>query len=204
MTIKEKTVTYKTYDFDDLEPDIQERVLDRFREAASEFDFQFSSECVIEDAKEVGKLLGINIQNIYYSGFSSQGDGACFDSSFEYVKGCKQTVMAYAPQDKVLHQITNDFVQVQKRNGYLLEGATSHSGFYYHSGCMVIDVGKGFYCDEVSEGATNDMKQVLRGFADWIYSRLESEYEHITSQDVICNNIRDNEYRFLDTGEIDV
>lgn len=203
MTIQEKAVTYKTYDFDDLELDVQEKVLDKFRIYAGE-DFSFSAEFVIEDVKEVGKLLGIDITNIYYSGFCSQGDGACFDSDFGYVKGCKKAVMDYAPQDKALHEIVQNLVDIQGHSWFSLEGGTAHSGHYYHSGCMAINVGYSGYSEMYpSDDSVDDMKQVLRDFADWIYSRLEFEYEFITSEDVVRDNIRDNEYRFLDTGEID-
>ena len=62
-----KTITKTLYEFDDLDEDAKETARAWWREGILEHDFWY--ECAIEDAKELGKLLGIEIENVYFSGF---------------------------------------------------------------------------------------------------------------------------------------
>ena len=45
-------------------------------------------ESTFDDAKAIGALMGMDIDGIYFSGFCSQGDGACFEAGLSYRKGC--------------------------------------------------------------------------------------------------------------------
>ena len=47
---------------------------------------EFWDNCVIEDAKEQGRLRGFEIDKIYYSGFWSQGDGASWTGTINLTK----------------------------------------------------------------------------------------------------------------------
>ena len=78
-----KTITIETYEFDELDDAAKEKARDWFRTASN--DDTFWSECVLEEAEEQGVLMGIEFDRdrdhsakIYWSGFCSQGDGACF------------------------------------------------------------------------------------------------------------------------------
>jgi hypothetical protein len=73
-----KRVTETTvYQFDELSDEAKEKAREWYRQG--NVTTRFWSECTIDDAKEIGKLLGMDIDNIYFSGFWSQGDGACFE-----------------------------------------------------------------------------------------------------------------------------
>jgi hypothetical protein len=55
------------------------------------------------------------------------------------------------------------------------------------------------YADkETAEGMT----EILRLFADWIYDKLEKEYRYQTSDEIVDENIRCNEYEFFKNGKI--
>lgn len=49
--------------------------------------------------------------------------------------------------------------------------------------------------DELSD------KAKARTFADWIYRQLESEYEHVNSDESVAETIRANEYEFTADGK---
>ena len=62
------------YKFNELSDKAKEYARDKYRE---NFDFSLCSDYVFEECKELFKLLGVSVDRFYYSGFSSQGDGAC-------------------------------------------------------------------------------------------------------------------------------
>ena len=110
------TVQTDVFTFSELSADAQQRAIDTAREWAAQDDF--FSEYVIDDAKTIAALMGIEIDNIYYSGFWSQGDGAQFTGNYSYQKHGAKSVREYAPQDSELQLIANGLQDVQRRNFY--------------------------------------------------------------------------------------
>ncbi len=107
-----------TFTYEQLSEDAQEKARDWFRESNLDYNWWDSIE---EDAIEIAKLMGITLDNMYFSGFSSQGDGACFEGSYSYAKGGYKAVKDYAPMDTVLHSIASNLQEIQKRNFYSIE-----------------------------------------------------------------------------------
>lgn len=207
-----RTIETKVYQYDELSARAQEKARDWYLGAGWEFD---GAEYVVEDAVRAGALMGIDIHThsvplmngktrqeptVYYSGFASQGDGACFEASYKYCKGSAKALKAYAPQDKDLARIAQGLQDLQKAHFYSLTAETCHLGHYYHSGCMEVEVADSREFD-VSENAENDLRDILRDFADWIYKQLETEYWYQTSDDQVAETIRINEYEFTAAGE---
>lgn len=120
---------------------------------------------VYEDAKVIAALMGIKITNIYFSGFASQGDGACFEGLYEYKKGCTKNIKSYAPEDKELHRIVQELVAVQRGAFYRLCASVTHMGVYSHENSVII----------VTEDQTNTIIKCMKDFMRWIYRRLEKE-----------------------------
>ena len=193
---------YEVFKFDELSDEAKEAALDKMREWNGQ-DSSWS-ECTIEDAKEIGKIIGIDIDNIYWSGFCSQGDGACFEGSYEYRKGSVKELKAYAPKDEELHRIALDLSKVQRRFFYQLSATVKHSGHYYHEMCTEISVynddacGNSFFGDDTYEG----ISELLRDFMRWIYKTLESEWDYQNSEKVLIEMIECNEYLFNFDGSV--
>jgi len=194
-----RTITSTVYLFSELSETAKEVARDWFRQTV------FSDPCdwehVYEDAIECGQLLGIDITKIYYSGFSSQGDGACFIGSYKYQKGAVTAIKAHAPQDTKLHQIAYGLQSVQKRHFYQLKASCTHSGHYQHSGCMHVDVSKD--TEVYNDYGEDEITQLLRDFADWIYiyTLLETEYDYQMSDESVDKNIIANAYEFTVGGK---
>jgi hypothetical protein len=75
----EKTVTLFT--FDELEGHAKDRALETLRRFAT--GDSFWHEGITEgDAKECAKLAGFDIDRVMFTGFWSQGDGACFEGAW--------------------------------------------------------------------------------------------------------------------------
>ena len=163
----------------------------------------FWSEGVLEDAKTAGALMGFDIENIYYSGFSSQGDGACFTGSIRYKKGALKNVKAYAPNDAELQRIAREWQSLQKSNFYALRASVKHRGHYWHEMCTTFDCedtrhNYGWLRDDATE---EDIMKIARDFMRWIYRQLESAYEYETSEENISEMCRANEWRFTEDGD---
>src|SRR3990167_3827578 len=121
-----ETIEVKVYQFDELNEEAKEKARAWFREGNQ--NDSFYAESVIDDAKQIGKLMGIDISKVYYSGFWSQGDGACFEGSYAYKKGSLKAIREYAPQDTELHRIATELAMIQRANFYGISGSVKHVG----------------------------------------------------------------------------
>lgn len=187
----------KIYQFNELSDSAKETARDEYRNIGMQYTWW---DCAINDVKEIGKLMGIDIDSVYFSGFWSQGDGACFTGEYEYKKGSVKAVKEYAPLDEELHKIAEYLVSIQKRHFYSLYTRVSHSGRYNHEYCTHFDITdhRGV---EVPDDTEEALKDALRDYMRWIYKRLESEYEYLTSDAAIDESIEVNQYEFLETGK---
>jgi len=197
--MKTITTTTNVFTFEELSEEAKEKARDWYR---SVDDFDFSAECIIDGAKAIGALMGITIDKVLYSGFSSQGDGACFEGNYAYKKGSVKAVKEYAPQDEELHKIAEGLQELQRKAFYRLNATIEHSGRYYHENCTSIEVRDSAhqYDDIVSAWNEGIIKDFLRSFMQWIYSQLEKEYWYQNSDEVIDENIIANEYEFTKDG----
>jgi hypothetical protein len=205
-----RTVTKSVYQFDELSDAAKETAREWFRTASADDEFW---EATYADADSIAKLMGIEIDQkpvqtmggttryepaIFFTGFSSQGDGACFEGRYSYAKGGAAKVRTHAPVDEKLHAIADGLQAVQKAHGYKLYAKVKQSGHYSHSGCTDIEVMKGDDC--APDEAETEVKRLLRAFMDWIYRQLETEYEYQNEDEQVDENIRANEYEFEADG----
>ncbi len=191
------TKKVEAYKFNELSEEAQEKVLRQFWDINVNDDFWH--ECTIDDCKEIAKIIGIDITHIYFRGFSSQGDGACFEGSYSYKIGSVKEIMAYAPQDKELHEIAKTLAEIQRKHFYRINATIKHRGHYYHAYCTDIDIYDTEDQYKVLD-CTEEIKTVLRDFMNWIYSQLNKQYDYLTSKESIIDTINANEYDFTIDG----
>lgn len=134
-------------------------------------------DAVFDDAKAIAALMGMDIDSVYYSGFWSQGDGACFEGSLGYRKGCAAAVRAYAPLDTELHAIADAWTAAQRPLFYQGAGSVKQSGHYNHEYCTTFSL-KGPDGRWLSSEEEEALIEVARDFMRWIYHTLEREYEY--------------------------
>jgi len=208
-----KRVTETTvYQFDELSDEAKEKAREWYRQGNC--DDSFWSECTIDDAKEIGKLLGMDIDNIYFSGFWSQGDGACVEGTWRASDVKADELKEYAPQDEELHRIVDGLAAIAREypDG---DFKVRHRGHYSHSGCTAFDVelpntqedeleydSPEFKLLQVKLGEDEDtLIELARDFMNWIYRQLEKEWDYQNSDEQVEESIRCNAYEFLETGE---
>ena len=210
------------FSFAQLSDDAKEHARDKHREYGLYDDWH---EFIFDDAVAIADMLGITIASraartmggskvnkpeIWFSGFSSQGDGACFEGTWEpdiSPEAIIARVTSHAPQDKKLHAIAESFAELSARCELARDVSVSvtHSGRYYHAYSTSIDVDfsapdnvdqdnelqvmvweslckeKGMDYDTFRD----DVSEVLRDFMNWIYRQLETEYEYQMSEECI-------------------
>ncbi len=184
----------KIYTFDELSDESKEKALDNCRDINT-FDGSEWYDGVIYTCKDVAKALGVSTDAIHFSGFSSQGVGACFTGTYEYRKGWRAELKAYAPINKDLLEIGNALQEAQRKAFYSIVARIAHRGYYSHSGCMIIDSDTG-----AGTFDSDGIRDALRLLADWMYSSLEAEYDYLTSDEAVRESILANEYEFTENG----
>lgn len=202
-----QNITVKAYVFDELSDEAKENAREWWRDGGLDYPWWDDA---IYDAVEIGKILGIEISNrrgsehepaIYFSVFYSQGDGACFEGYYHYADMAHKKIRAYAPQDTCLHEIADNLLALQKRVWYSANASIRQEGRYYHAYSMNINVDMH---EDISSQIFNEVEEgiieCMRNFANWIYYRLQKEYEWLNSDEQVDDAIMCNEYLFTKDG----
>lgn len=195
------TQTFNVYSFSELSEEAKEKALSFYIEHWMHDWY----EPTIETLKDLGDMLGIDCENIYFSGFYSQGDGACFAGNYAYKKGSVPDIKKEFPQCYELQAIAEKLQTIQKQNLYQIEARVSHSGHYNHEYCTTIEIYKdGDYLPDTenSEKVEKNLSQVLRDFMRFCYSTLEQDYEYQTSLAYFAELCESNDYQFYENGEV--
>lgn len=206
------TKTDTVYKFDELSEQAKEKARDKWREGELDYEWWDS---VYEDARAIGEILGIQMDNINFSGFCSQSHGARFNGSYRFKKGWRKALDSYMPvstkvdgkwvyneRNAEMHRLAMNLQKAQASCFYRLEAVITYSGRYEHSGCTTIDVSDSEYYYRDIGDAEDDIADNLRGIMDWIYSQLEREHDWRLADEQIDESIKSGEVEFLESGEV--
>lgn len=201
------------YQFSELSDAAKERARSWYRELGPHDDWW---DTVYEDFERICEILGIRLKTtpvrlmgggtrsepcIWFSGFWSQGDGACLEGYLSHAKGAAARIRDYVPQDATLHSIADRLQAIQRRNFYQLAAAISHRGRYYHEYTMSVDVTRDSPSwQPPTADAEETVVEAIRDLARWLYRQLQTEYDHLTSDETIEDGIIVNEYTFTEGG----
>ena len=171
---------------------------------------------VFEDFETICRILGVTLRtspvrlmgggtrdnpHIFFRGFSSQADGACFEGSLSYARGGAKAIRAHAPKDTELHRIADVLQAVQRKNIYQLTANIRQRGNYCHEYGMAIAVERDSPTGQaMTDDAEDTVTEALRDLARWLYRQLRSEYEHQTSDAVVDEAIAINRLTFTAEG----
>lgn len=189
---------------------VSEKMLEKYRHINVEFDDWY--DCEFECFREDMKAKGIDVVRMYFSGFWSQGDGACFEGGFDDVRLFIES-----------HFKDTDYPMIRK---LLDEGGSvaincTHSGHYYHENCTRFSIGADElqYCmdmptefhGQVVESMDKKLSvevtdfesasiEIFKGYMRDLYRRLEKEYDGLTSDEAVAEAIIANDLN-EDEGE---
>ena len=205
-----RTTVYRLHELSDA---AKEKARAWYRDVGVDDDWH---DAVFGDFKTICYILGVTLRTrkapllgggsrekpcIYFSGFWSQGDGACFEGSYAYAPQASVRIREYAPKDMELHRIACVLQAIQRRNFYGLTANIRHRGRYCHEYCMSITVNRD---SATGQDMTRDAEEVvvetLRDLARWLYRALEGEYIDRMSDTAVDKTIAANEYTFTQAG----
>lgn len=150
---------------------------------------------VYEEWIEKLDKMGFYNVKIYFSGFSSQGDGASFEANVDIEK--------WLTVNKKKSQFPHVW-KIEKENG--IACSITKSGHYEHEYTMGIDTSDSYYMDEKTGSEMDELEKLIledaRGQARAIYKDLEQEYTWLTSKEAIVDTIEANDWIFLEDGTL--
>lgn len=182
---------------------VSERTIDKHRHINVEHDDWW--DCTCDMFKEDMKEQGIYISNTYFSGFCSQGDGACFEGHLDDVPLFLEK--NYKPDDYPMIRKLLD-------SGGAVKFSVSHSGHYYHENSTryYIEADRLEHCvdaptdfheqiveqwDSILDKEIVDFEkqsvEIFKNHMRTLYRKLEDEYDHLTSDEAVKETILAND-----------
>ena len=208
------TVEIQAFKFQELTDQAKQEVITRLAPDDGWWD------CVFDGAKEDGEKLCFGIEDISFTGFWSQGDGACWSGYVDVVPWLEKH-KATDPQAHIVIALIEENWLEQKLpityGGRHAHSRTMRCGSIHHvfpTKDNVLDKGMfqgasvlhlfdtlGIPLDNYYLGDLEmEMFVDARNFADEIYKRLRDEYEYLCSEEVIAELCDANEYLFTADG----
>jgi hypothetical protein len=205
-----REVTSLVYKYAELSDEAKERAREWLRGLVETDDY---APHVIDDFTTIAGYCGWDINQrpvkligggtrydpaVWWSGFSSQGDGACFEGNWKASDVNTRALYKHAPKDEELCRIGREFAALKKAapNG---SARVAQRGPGSHEGCTDFD----FYdmgSERVADAREERLKKASRDLMRWVYRALEREYEYQTSDEQIAESIEANEYEFTEDG----
>lgn len=190
------TVETKVYAYAELSENAKQKA----REWYAGGDWWDSTD-TIDACKEAIKLLGIDAEHIYFRGFNSQGDGACFVGTWRAKNlVARKEFRKLGWRDKEL-RLLRDHLSMVKQMFPRAWARTRHVGHYCHEHSVNVDVeldeDNGVCNPEIEDRLMEMLRDVMR----WIYRTLEKDCEYAYSEEVVAESMAANEYTFTEEGE---
>lgn len=211
-----------TYHFTELDVKVQQKIIDDYREGY-QLDWNWW-EGTYEHFKGVLEALGFSLTYkdggagradkpaIWFSGFSSQGDGASFAAKYRYI-GDVSTELVKHTEDATILKIAEELALLQIKNRMLgvptfSAVISTTSGMYVHSNTM--DAEADFESDAdikdewwpILDQNAADIRDIARRLADWLYKELEAEHDYLLSDESIEQYVNCTDYRYTVDGEL--
>lgn len=208
-----KIVEVTLYQFNELSAKAKETAREWWRELEGQ---DFTPD--YEDFKQIAEILGIEFarrpyntvegktgyETAIYWGLNTQGSGASFQGSYRFSKDCLTRIKEFAPQDEKLHKIAEELAEPQARYQNNLTALISTGrGHEVHSGAMeleFVEVGNDTSIDVPLEDEKALLK-LLRDFADWMYRRIDADWDYQMSDEHVDEMLQEKEYWFTADGK---
>ena len=214
-----------TYTYQQLTDEAKEKVKQWWYEHGAEYDWWDDT---YEDFKRDGYELGFVIDKMNFTGFYSQGDGACWEGQIDVATWLKTHTEDSIARDAWCALIAEDFCDKHfsihtKNNHY------SHSNTMTCVGWDWVDANgeedylyltkpsifQGMHYKELHNlirstdfpyTDPNDIEQAgfesAKEYADELYKRLREEYEYLTSEESLIESCEANDWQFNEEGEM--
>lgn len=196
-----QTRTYNVYKFYELPKEAQAKAISQYRDINVDNGFWENPDSVNDLKKELFALgysgeKEIDHVKILFSGFGSQGDGACFEANIDILKYLKA------------HKIARKYPAILKEaKEYAISAKLKHSGMYYHSKMTSVEWDAAAIGNEKLDQEIDALDALIskerEAFGNAIYKALSDEFDHLTSDEAVIDTLNAGEYDFTIEGQID-
>lgn len=193
--------------FNALPEDLKDKILDEHRHWNVEHIDWW--DCVYEQFKADMSEIGIDVERMFFSGFWSQGDGACFEGDvYDWELFLKS--LGYTEPALMTHATKHFALRVD------------HRGHYYHENCTIFgsdiplprhDEDEDFIHDYSpherdslqeavwlallngysGESFEREFAEAFKDHMRDLYKRLEEEYDYLTSDEAVLDSLEAND-----------
>jgi hypothetical protein len=157
---------------------------------------------IYDDNKIEMETKGISVTDMFFSGFYSQGDGACFIGRIDMAQFLK------------VHQLEQKYMAATffAGQGELWANLDQGNSRYYHeqtvSASLVVDSYNNYeedstryqvyetmqkVLDDEWKDLEDDVNNICRGYMQDLYRKLRDEHEYLTSDEAVWETIEANE-----------
>jgi len=169
---------------------------------------------VYDDFHRICEILGIDLakREPSFSGFWSQGDGASWAGAYHseipkyntdpirYYETAPAAIREYAPKDEELHRIADELCLLGRVYGPHVAWVERNGHHYVHDKTMYVnEIHPVYYEDEARWGddvylhIEEQMQELFRDLARWLYGCLEAEYDYLMSDEAVIDTLGANE-----------
>ena len=173
------------YKFSELSEEAQERAIDELRSVNVDYDWY---ECTYDTIRTAGKLIGLDIDRIYFD----TNLYCIFDAEYRYVRGAVKSIQSEFPRMTDLHGVARDLQALQRRYFYSLRCNVASQRDTNSYQCFRF--GEDYECE--------DLGDIIDDFAHWARILLRDEYKYLTSDEAVKEMIEANEYEFTEAGNL--
>lgn len=192
-----KTITIKKtlYNF----KEVREKALEKNRYINVDYDWYCFT---IDDYRDKLEKIGFINSKIYFSVFYYQGDGACFDAYVDIEKLLDYLLEIKKLDEDEVKKLKNlqDFYDIKIKKNQL-------ANRYNHENTRYIII-ENYFSNELVEDKTllekleNIVEKLRLDLCIDIYKDLESEYNYLTSDETLSQQLEDDFYWFNEDGTI--
>lgn len=183
-----KVVKIKTYKINELNKEAKAKAIEDCRDINVQDDWYEGVQC---DWIEKLELLGYGDIQIFFSGFSSQGDGACFTAQVdiqEYIEA---------------HKLKTKFKKLWEYEGGTI--TIKHNAHYFYSTSTTVEADGFYYVDqklgEQADALVEMIEKEREELGDALYKELEKVFAIAISDEAVLETIECNEFDFLESGK---
>jgi hypothetical protein len=207
-------ITTTVYTINELSEEARDKAINHFRDYNTIDDFWFEDMTEVRSPyaqpyyqgffQEQAEGSGFDMRAFYFSGFWSQGDGACFEAFVDYED--------YILKNKLGNRYRMLLSHVRRDGGGLLIKTRGH---YSHANTMYVEEADRYYnaaddtqraydasekADAQAQELIDEILEHAQDLADDFYRQLEREYEYLSSDEQIIESLDANEMLFNEDG----
>lgn len=183
-----ETIQIKVFSIDELQPGAKKRAIENHREINI---YQGWADPIEEGAREDLKTRGYIDPKIMFSGFGSQGDGACF------------TAKIAIGQWLTAHKLNAKYKALKDQAECFGFEITHHWRYFFSTSTTVEFVT--FYepeaeADKQAHEVLELIKKEREAIGDRLYRDLEKYWFELMEDEAVMETIRINEFQFFEDG----